>query len=146
MYWLEVWIILEICFFCVEYSGGIELYSLIFDDKKGHWCFNLWYSEVRLGDPIYHCVNRKEVLEKCSDYFIMLSKTTEEQSPLENPVQHRTVICRSWRIRNKSGALQLPVPHRDVLHYKDWKVTVSTWIQLWLISSSTRLQPFSLSP
>ena len=73
-------------FFCVEYSGGIELYSLIFDDKKGHWCFNLWYSGVRLGDAIYHCDNSKEMLDKCSDYFIMLPKATVKQSTLEHPV------------------------------------------------------------
>ena len=118
MYLLEVWIILKI-FFCVEDTGGINLFSLIFDDEKGHWCFNLWYSKVRLGDVIHDCGKRKEVLEKCSDYFIMLSKTGEDQSPLEHPVQHRTVICRSWRIRNKSGTPQLHVPHRDVLHYMD---------------------------
>ena len=105
-------------FFCVEDSSGIDLWSLIFDDEEGHWCFNLWYSKVRLGDAIHHCENRKEVLKKCSDYFIMLPKATAEQSPLDHPVQHRTVICRSWRIRDESGSLQLPVPRRDVLHYK----------------------------
>lgn len=104
-------------FFRVENSSRIYPFSLIFDDEKGHWCFNIWYSKVRLVDAIYHCENRKEMFKKCSDYFIMLPKSTGEQSPLEHPVHHRTVICRSWRMRNKSDTLQLPMPHREVLHY-----------------------------
>ena len=98
-------------FFCVvEDSSQIKLYLLIFDDEEGHWCFNLWYSKVRLGDVIHDCGKRKELLEKCSDYFIMLPKTTAVQSARDHPVYHRTVICRSCRIRDESGNLRLPVP------------------------------------
>ena len=103
-------------FLCLKDSLGIRLYSLRFDDEDGYWCLNLWYSKVRLGPVIQTCHNRKELDEKCIDYFIMLSRPIQDPS-LMDPIPHRTVICRSWRIRDENGRLRLPVPTRKILFY-----------------------------
>ncbi len=104
---------------CTEDFGnnGITLHPVMFTDDDGYWCYNLWYSKASIGTSTEWCKDRKELLEKCSDFFIMLRPTllNGDDQPVSEPIEYRTVICRSWRIRHETGELMLPVPHKDIL-------------------------------
>ena len=97
-------------FLCVHQLEGdsknIDLYPLVFDDQNGQWFYNLWYSNGSIETPTRRCKNREELLNISSDYFMLLC---------QNNTALRTVICRSWRVRDENGKLVLPYPSKDTL-------------------------------
>jgi hypothetical protein len=111
-------------FVCVENSrgGGISLHPAMFDDAAGRWCYSLWYSPVSLGVATVCCASRKELMEMSSDFFAMLRPVGLEDTQLgiESNLTstHRTVVCRSWRVRNDQGNLSLPEPQLNTLLLK----------------------------
>ena len=98
---------------CVERNGELgqfALHPVLFNnDGSGFWRYNLWYSQAEIGPVSKVCTSRKEVLELVRDYFLMLRPIADD-APL-----CQTVICRSWRIRNQSGELALPMPDEKTL-------------------------------
>jgi len=98
---------------CVEQGGQFALHPVVFNnDDGGYWKYNLWYSRAEVGAASEVYSSRKEVLEQASDYFLMLRPIVPHQSDTEH---HQTVICRSWRVRNQSGELALPMPKPETL-------------------------------
>lgn len=100
---------------CFEESRvrGIGLYPLVFNDNNGMWKLNLWYSETR--PEINHFSvykSREELLKDCADFFILL----REKDTINTSV--RTLICRSWRVRDDRGNFRLPLPLKNVLLMK----------------------------
>jgi hypothetical protein len=87
----------------------ISLYPVVFKDEEGKLCYNLWYAPASLGVSSEQVKERHELLQKASDFFLML--------------RHRdfgsgwTVICKSWRVRDGEGKLRLPIP--DQQSFKD---------------------------
>jgi hypothetical protein len=109
-------------FVCVENSRGgkISLHPTVFDDAEGYWCYNLWYSPASLGVATVCCATRKELIEMSSDFFVMLrpvglEDTTQSSLGSNLMFTHRTVVCRSWRVRNDHGKLSLPDPQLKTL-------------------------------
>jgi hypothetical protein len=98
---------------CVERTGErgqFALHPVLFNnDGSGFWRYNLWYSQAEIGQVSKVCTSRKEVLELAHDYFLMLRPIADDAPPCQ------TVICRSWRVRNQSGELALPVPDLKTL-------------------------------
>ena len=103
-------------FLCLKDNAGIGLHPLRFDDKDGFSCLELWYAKVSLGPVMQRCQKRKELDDICHDYFIMLPRGIQGPTHAEN-ITLRTIICRSWRIRDCNGKLRLPVPSRSILEY-----------------------------
>ncbi len=101
---------------CFEESHGkgIKVFPLILSDEIGSWEFNLWYSEtVPQNQHSYVYKSREELFEDCCDFFILLrEKNTNDNNSM------RTMICRSWRVRDDMGKLQLVLPHKNVLLMK----------------------------
>jgi hypothetical protein len=97
---------------CFEESRvkGIGVHPLIFDDVKGTWKCNLWYSET-LPQSHHSSVykSREDLLKDCIDFFILLRERNA------NNISMRTMICRSWRVRDDIGRLRLPLPLKNVL-------------------------------
>ena len=98
---------------CVERTGErgqFALHPVLFNnDGSGFWRYNLWYSQAEIGPNSKECTSRKEVSELASDCFLMLR-------PIQfDTVLCQTVICRSWKVRNQSGELALPVPDLKTL-------------------------------
>jgi hypothetical protein len=48
-------------------------------------------------------------LKDCVDFFILLREKDT------NIISMRTMICRSWRVRDDLGRLRLPLPLKNVL-------------------------------
>ena len=96
-------------------NSEITTYPVIFDDSEGHWCYNLWFSTASLGSPSKKYQDRKVLLANVSDIFLLLRPTSLETTESMSVSQHRTVVCRSWKVRDESGDLNLPVPHKAVL-------------------------------
>ena len=91
----------------------IKVYPLIFSDEIGSWKFNLWYSEtVPQNQHSYVYKGRKELLEDCCDFFILLREDTNDNNSM------RTMICCSWRARDDMGKLRLLLPHKNALLIK----------------------------
>ena len=98
---------------CVDLGKkGIELHELAFNDSRGNWCYNLWYSEVSVCEGTKIVCNRKELNKTCSDFFILLRRKFHNKD-----YDLYTIITKSWRIRDNEGMLQLPVPRKEVLSY-----------------------------
>jgi hypothetical protein len=100
-------------FVCFEESRekGIILYSLNFHDQDGDWRCNLWYSDVNPTDKVSQTyASREAMLKECSDYFILLRR---------RGAMERTMICRSWRIRDDNGEIRLPLPQKHILLMND---------------------------
>ena len=97
---------------CFEESRfkGIGVHPLILDDIKGFWKCNLWYSET-LPQSHHSSVykSREDLLKDCIDFFILLRERDT------NNISMRTMICRSWRVRDDIGRLRLPLPLKNVL-------------------------------
>jgi hypothetical protein len=100
---------------CFEESRvkGIGVHPLIFDDIKGTWKCNLWYSET-LPQSHHSSVykSREDLLKDCMDFFILLRERDTNNTSM------RTMICRSWRVRDDIGRLRLPLPLKNVLLMK----------------------------
>jgi hypothetical protein len=98
-----------VCF--EEYrEKGIGAYPVIFNDSKGRWKFNLWYSEALPQISYSHLYkNREELLGDCKDFFILLRERGTNNSSI------RTMICRSWKVRDDMVTLRLPLPLKNVL-------------------------------
>ncbi len=95
-----------ICF--EERAGqGIKLFPVLFDDQNGKWCLNLWYANARLGSDFQIVRDRSELKKISQDYFLMLRHNKENSL--------WTVICRSWRVRDHLGFLNLPTPDSRIL-------------------------------
>lgn len=101
----------------VRANSEITLRQITFDDLSGTWRYNLWYAPAIKCDEVRICPSRAEISTLASDYFVMLpivnltsSGETDDSEPLL-----RTVLCRSWRIRNSEGELALPTPHENLL-------------------------------
>ena len=89
------------------------MHPLIFDDNKGSWKCDLWYSETRT--QINHLnvyKNREELLQDCEDFFILLRDKDTTNTLL------RTMVCRSWKVRDNLWKLRLPLPLKNVLLMK----------------------------
>lgn len=87
---------------------SIVLKELTFDDKAGHWRYNLFYSPASIDNSKeLVCEDRKDVVERSSDVFALFYHE-----------KCFTLICRSWRIRDDAGKLRLPTP-RGKLLYRD---------------------------
>ena len=102
-------------FICFEESRarGIGVHPLIFDDNKGSWKCNLWYSETRTQINHHNVyANRDALLQDCDDFFILLRDKETTNALL------RTMVCRSWRVRDDLGKLRLPLPLKNVLLMK----------------------------
>jgi len=89
---------------CFEESQarGIGVHPLIFNDNKGSWKCNLWYSEK--STQINHLnvyKNREELLQDCTDFFILLRDKDTTSTLL------RTMACHSWRVRDDGGNIWL---------------------------------------
>jgi hypothetical protein len=100
---------LLVCFeeYCVK---GIDVNPLIFDDIKGTWKCNLWYSETlpqSHHSSVYN--SREDLLKDCVDFFILLRERDI------NNVSMRNMICCSWRVRDDIGRLRLPLPVKNIL-------------------------------
>ena len=105
---------------CFEESRarGIGVHPLIFNDNKGSWKCNLWYSEM--STQINHLKvykNREELLQDCADFFILLRDKDTTSTLL------RTMVCRSWRVRDDGGKIRLPLPLKNVLLMKQLIMT-----------------------
>jgi hypothetical protein len=97
---------------CFEESRekGIGAYPVNFNDSKGRWKFNLWYSEALPQISYSHLYkNREELLGDCKDFFILLRERGTNNSSI------RTMICRSWKVRDDMGTLRLPLPLKNSL-------------------------------
>ena len=95
---------------CVERGAhGVAMYPVTFDDKDGYWCLNLWYSKMLICGNIKMATNREERMCKSQDFF-MFSHPTQSSK-----LSVGTIICRSWRVRIKSGEIRLPQPHHFFL-------------------------------
>jgi hypothetical protein len=97
---------------CFEKSRikGVGVHPLIFNDTKGNWTFNLWYSETMPQNQHSHVYkSREELLQECRDFFILLREKDRNNTLM------RTMICRSWRVRDDLGKLRLPLPLKNVL-------------------------------
>ena len=100
---------------CFEKSRikGVGVHPLIFNDTKGNWTFNLWYSETMPQNQHSHVYkSREELLQECRDFFILLREKDRNNTLM------RTMICRSWRVRDDLGKLRLPLPLKNVLLMK----------------------------
>ena len=100
---------------CFEESRvrGIGVHPLIFNDNKGSWKCNLWYSETRTQinhSSVYK--SREELLKDCADFFILLRDKDTTNTSL------RTMVCHSWRVRDDKGMMRLPLPLKNVLLMK----------------------------
>jgi hypothetical protein len=100
---------------CFEESRvrGIGVHPLFFNDNKGSWKCNLWYSETRTQinhSSVYK--SREELLKDCADFFILLRDKDTTNTSL------RTMVCRSWRVRDDKGMMRLPLPLKNVLLMK----------------------------
>ena len=103
-------------YFCFKphRNGYIKLYPLEFDDRKGVYVMNLWYSSVTLGNEIGEdAIDRKTLKEFCFDSFLML-KIKEKATGKAQCKSMRTVICHSWRVRTCDG-LVVPLPSKEYL-------------------------------
>ncbi len=100
---------------CFEKSRvkGIGVHPLIFNDTNGSWTFNLWYTETMPQSLLSHAYkSREELLQECGDFFILLREKNTTNTSM------RTMICRSWRVRDDKGKLRLPLPLKNVLLMK----------------------------
>ena len=100
---------------CFEKSRikGVGIHSLIFNDINGNWTFNLWYSEIMPQSQHLHVYrSRDELLQECCDFFILLREKDTNNTSM------RTMICRSWRVRDDLRKLRLPLPLKNVLLMK----------------------------
>ena len=97
---------------CFEKSRikGVGVHTLIFNDTNGNWTFNLWYSETIQHSHVYK--SREELLQECRDFFVLLREKDRNNTLM------RTMICRSWRVRDNLGKLRLPLPLKNVLLMK----------------------------
>ena len=98
--------VMYVCYFC---NDGISAYPLKFDDKMGFWSCNLWYSKTSLLDCPLQFTSKENLNEVSHDYFLLLKHKESDQG---------TLLCRSWRVRNASGQLELPSPQKDILLMK----------------------------
>lgn len=105
---------------CVGESGTskIMLHPLAFDDAQGHWCYNLWYSRTYMNSPLKMYKNRGDLLANIVDIFLLLRPISLDHAESKEIRNHRTLICRSWKVRTESGQLELPVPQKDILLMK----------------------------
>ena len=103
---IDVKNVMYVCYFC---NDGISAYPLKFDDKMGFWSCNLWYSKTSLLDCPLQFTSKENLNEVSHDYFLLLKHKESDQS---------TLLCRSWRVRNASGQLELPSPQKDILLMK----------------------------
>ena len=94
-----------------EGGGVISLHELKLDDSVGRSCFDLWYSLASIGDQISLVHSEAEVIKNAADYFMVASRKFED-------VFLSTIICRSWKTRQKDGALRLLLPSVDTLFMK----------------------------
>ncbi len=81
---------------------GIKLFPVLFDDQNGKWCLNLWYANARLGSDFQFVSDHAELKKISQDYFLMLRHNKENSL--------WTVICRSWRVCDYLGFLNIPTP------------------------------------
>ena len=56
--------------------------------------------------------SREDLLKDCIDFFILLRERDT------NNISMRTMICRSWRVRDDMGTLRLPLPLKNILLMK----------------------------
>ena len=94
-------------------SEELVFTPLVFNDNNGMWKLNLWYSETRPEINHFRVYkSREELLKDCADFFILL----REKDTINTSV--RTLICRSWRVRDDRGNFRLPLPLKNVLLMK----------------------------
>lgn len=68
-----------VCFEESRVSGGLSLYSLLFDDLIGRWQCNLWYSHVSpILTPSKTCKDRSELMHHCTDFCVLLRRKGDE--------------------------------------------------------------------
>ena len=99
-------------------DSGITLHELSFDDLCGDWRYNLWYARANMCVHAHEmkCSGRTELSTMASDYFVLLPMLKlESQGETDDQLTLRTVLCRSWRIRDSGGNLTLPTPHEGLL-------------------------------
>ncbi len=89
----------------------IAAYPVLFEggDREGYHLYDLWYTKAKLASKAMASAyrSRKELLEAASDYFILVPHQDEDSA--------RTVLCKSWRVRHKTGELKVPTPSRETL-------------------------------
>ena len=97
-----------------------------FNDADGKWMFNLWYSDVQVGDRVRSFSSKGEVQDFCADHFLLLRQLEDsDDDELEASgdgipgLGHGTVICHSWRVRLQDGKLELPMPREESLFIYD---------------------------
>jgi hypothetical protein len=111
-------------FICVDNGGegGISLYEVSFDDSCGVERYCLWYSQASLTKQTaknFGC--RDLLLPECADFFLMLRSVIVEGQGRPGSASLRTVICRSWRVRNRDGELALPKIDKKTMLMNDEK-------------------------
>ena len=105
-------------FMCFKSESGSTRSDMLFLALKnlkftgeGCWNYNLWYETISIDEnPSMHC-SRHHVLEQSSDFFILF--------PLMNDGKKFTMICKSWKIRDKDGKFRLPTPLECTLTRSD---------------------------
>ena len=107
-----------------ENKKYIAAYPVLFEngDGKGYLVYDLWYTKAKLAskEMVSRYRNREELLEAASDYFILVPHHEEDSS--------RTVLCKSWRVRHKTGELKLPTPSRETLLDRSNQL-INLWIK-----------------
>ena len=103
---IDVKDVIYVCYFC---NDGISAYPLKFDDEVGFWACHLWYSNTSLLDCPLQFTSRESLNEVSHDFFLLLRQNKSKES---------TLLCRSWRVRNAHGQLELPLPQKDILLMK----------------------------
>lgn len=55
-------------------TRGISMHPIVFDDSKGKWLFNLWYSKISFGTETKMAKDRQELMNMCQDFFFFYIK------------------------------------------------------------------------
>ncbi len=68
-------------------TEGISMHPIVFDDNKGSWCFNLWYSKISFGTETKMVKDRHELMNLCQDFFFSTSSGGKGQECRDNHMQ-----------------------------------------------------------
>lgn len=93
--------------------GRVSVCPLRFDDEDGRELFNMWYSGLDVDQTNIRCVeDRATILEISRDYFIAVAHKFKDGH------FRYALICKSWKMRQKDGRVDLPIPLKDILFMK----------------------------
>ena len=101
--------------FCVIVKVDVtfDLFKVIFDDSTGFHKCNQWYAPISIEKTNFlSFVSLKELLEKISDYIMLIPFTTSKPNDDDKEF---TIVSKNWMCRKYDNSLSTFEPSRNTL-------------------------------